>query len=67
MVTYDVIAVALYMQASDREVLRCLLDGLQWRRDPSLRLKVAGKSGISQARIRLDWPFDKLRSCAPAR
>ena len=63
---YDVIALALYMQASYREVLRCLLEGLQWLRDPSVLLKVAGKSGISQARTRRGWPFDKLRSAAPA-
>src|SRR6202012_5047236 len=65
-VMYYVIALALYMQASYREVLRCLLEGLQWLRDPALPLKVAGKSGISQARTRLGWPFDKLRSAAPA-
>jgi Insertion element 4 transposase N-terminal len=65
-VMYDVIALALFMQASYREVLRCLLEGLQWLHDPATPLKVAGKSGISQARTRLGWPFDKLRSTAPA-
>lgn len=54
-VIYYVIALALYMQSSYREVLRCLLEGIQWLRDPSLNLKVAGKSGISQARTRLGW------------
>jgi Insertion element 4 transposase N-terminal len=54
-VMYYVIALALYMQASYREVLRCLLEGLQWLHDPSVLLKVAGKSGISQARTRLGW------------
>jgi hypothetical protein len=54
-VMYYVIALALYMQASYREVLRCLLEGLQWLLDPSASLKVAGKSGISQARTRLGW------------
>jgi hypothetical protein len=54
-VVYYVIALALYMQASYREVLRCLLEGLQWLLDPSASLKVAGKSGISQARTRLGW------------
>src|SRR6201987_380733 len=54
-VMYYVIALALYMQASYREVLRCLLEGLQWLRDPVTPLKVAGKSGISQARARLGW------------
>jgi hypothetical protein len=50
-----VIALALYMQSSYGEVLRCLLEGLQWLRDPSARVRVAGKSGISQARTRLGW------------
>jgi hypothetical protein len=54
-VMYYVIALALFMQASYREVLRCLLEGLQWLRDPAVPFKVAGKSGISQARTRLGW------------
>jgi hypothetical protein len=41
------------MQSSYREVLRCLLEGVQWLLDPSAMVKVAGKSGISQARTRL--------------
>jgi hypothetical protein len=52
-VVYYVIALALYMRSSYREVLRCLLEGVQWLLDPSSALKVAGKSGISQARSRL--------------
>jgi hypothetical protein len=54
-VVYYVIALALYMQSSYREVLRCLLEGVQWLRDPSAGVRVAGKSGISQARTRLGW------------
>ena len=54
-VVYYVIALALYMQSSYREVLRCLLEGVQWLRDPSAGVRVAGKSGISQARTRLSW------------
>ena len=50
---YYVISLALYMQSSYREVLRCLLEGLQWLSDPSARPRVVGKSGISQARTRL--------------
>jgi hypothetical protein len=50
---YYVIALALYMHAPYREVLRCLLEGLRWLLGPAARLKVAGKSGISQARARL--------------
>jgi hypothetical protein len=52
-VVYYVIALALYMRSSYREVLRCLLEGVQWLLDPSAVVKVAGKSGISQARNRL--------------
>ena len=54
-VMYYVIALALYMQASQREVLRCLLEGIRWLVGPEKRLKVTGKSGISQARSRLGW------------
>jgi hypothetical protein len=60
-VIYYVIALALYMQSSYREVLRCLLEGIQWLRDPSAAIKIAGKSGISQARTRLSWePVKRL-------
>jgi len=52
-VVYYVIALALYMRSSYREVLRCLLEGLQWLKAPGTRINVAGKSGISQARTRL--------------
>lgn len=54
-VVYFVIALALFMQASSREVLRCLLEGLQWLLGPPATIKVTGKSGISQARTRLGW------------
>ena len=54
-VTYYVIALALYMQSSYREVLRCLLEGIQWLRTPAADIHVTGKSGISQARTRLGW------------
>jgi Insertion element 4 transposase N-terminal/Transposase DDE domain len=52
-VVYYVIGLALYMRSSYREVLRCLLEGVQWLLNPSAPVKVAGKSGISQARTRL--------------
>jgi hypothetical protein len=52
-VVYYVIALALYMRSSYREVLRCLLEGVQWLLNPSTQVKVAGKSGISQARTRV--------------
>lgn len=54
-VVYYAIALALYMQSSYREVLRGLLEGVQWLLDPAVTLKVAGNSGISQARTRLGW------------
>ena len=54
-VVYYVIALALYMQSSYREVLRCLLEAVVWLSDPSAKIRVAGNSGISQARTRLGW------------
>lgn len=60
-VVYYVIALALYMHSSYREVLRCLLEGIQWLLGPGAVVKVAGKSGISQARTRLGWkPIQQL-------
>jgi Insertion element 4 transposase N-terminal/Transposase DDE domain len=54
-VMYYVIAQALFMQVSQREVLRCLLEGVRWLFGPKSSIKVTGKSGISQARTRLGW------------
>jgi hypothetical protein len=54
-VVYYVIALALFMQVSYREVLRCLLEGLTWLLGPRRAVKITGKSGISQARRRLGW------------
>jgi len=54
-VVYYVIALALFMQVSYREVLRCLLEGLAWLMGPGQEVKISGKSGISQARTRRDW------------
>jgi hypothetical protein len=60
-VVYYVIALTLYMQVSYREVLRCLLEGIRWLLGPEWEVKVAGKSGISQARTRLGWePLKQL-------
>jgi len=57
---YYAIAVALYMGASTREVLRCLLEGLRWLWGAEA-VRVAGKSGISQARTRLgEAPLRRL-------
>src|SRR5438270_9019418 len=49
---YYAIALALYAGAGTREVLRCLLEGLRWLWGAEA-VRVAGKSGISQARTRL--------------
>jgi len=54
-VVYYVIALALYMQVSYREVLRGLLEGVQWLQGAAVEPKVAVRSSISQARIRLGW------------
>lgn len=60
-VVYYVIALALFMQVSYREVLRCLLEGLEWLAGPHGRLKVTGNSGISQARRRVGAePLERL-------
>ena len=50
---YYAMALALYADASTREVLRCLLEGVRWLGDPDTRAEPAGWSGISQARTRL--------------
>src|SRR5277367_260942 len=50
---YYVIALALYREASCREVLRCLLEGLQFLKGSLTPIEPTGKSGISQARSRL--------------
>jgi hypothetical protein len=61
LVVYYVLALSLYMQVSSREVLRCLLEGIKWLLGPDAEVKVAGKSGISQARTRLGWePLRRL-------
>ncbi len=60
-VVYDIIALALYRQVSSREVLRCVLEGLQWIAGPTQVVRVTGNSGISQARTRLGWrPLQQL-------
>jgi Insertion element 4 transposase N-terminal/Transposase DDE domain len=57
---YYAIALALYMTASTREVLRCLLEGLRWLWGAEA-VRVAGRSGISQARTRLgEAPLRRL-------
>jgi hypothetical protein len=50
---YYVIALALYMQSSYGEVLRCLREGLVWLFGRAAVGKIAVKSAVSQARTRL--------------
>jgi len=52
-VMYYVIAMALFMHVSCREVLRCLLEGVRWLFGSMVDIQVAGRAGISQARTRL--------------
>ena len=60
-VVYYAIALALYMEVSYGEVLRCLLEALRWLRAPGEKLAVTGKSGISQARRRVgSAPLERL-------
>jgi hypothetical protein len=50
---YYVLALALYMEVSYGEVLRCLLEGLEWLGFSTRGLRQTGRSSISQARQRL--------------
>jgi hypothetical protein len=53
-VFYYVIALALFSQVSYGEVLRCLVEGLGWLGDSSVRrIRCTGRSAISMARSRL--------------
>src|SRR3954471_1498008 len=57
---YYAVALALHTTASTREVLRCLSEGLRWLWGAEA-VRVAGKSGISQARTRLgEAPLRRL-------
>ena len=60
-VVYYVMALALYMQSSYKEVMRCLLEGVSWLMDKAEPPKIVGESAISQARTRLGWePIQQL-------
>ncbi len=50
---YYVIALGLFMAVSTGEVLRSLVEGLQWLGGASTKMKIAGKAAISRARTRL--------------
>jgi Insertion element 4 transposase N-terminal/Transposase DDE domain len=51
-VVYYTIALGLFMAVSTREVLRCLVEGLEWLGKLG-SVRIAGKAAISQARTRL--------------
>jgi|SRR5690349_175182 len=53
LMVYYVLALALYMEVSYGEVLRCLLEGLEWLGFSTRGLRQTGRSSISQARQRL--------------
>lgn len=58
---YYSIALGLFMRTSCREVLRWLLEGIQWLLGPGNECRVAGRGGISEARERLGWePLQQL-------
>lgn len=57
---YYVIALGLYMEVSYREVLRCLLEGLQWLKGKHPEARVVAPSSITQARTRLGWEAVRL-------
>ena len=52
---YYVIALGLYSEVAYREVLRCLLEGLQWLQGEHPEPRVVAPSSITQARERLGW------------
>jgi len=52
-VVYYSIAMALHMHVCCKEVLRCLLEGIRWLMGRDFKIKVTGRGGISQARIRV--------------
>ena len=59
-IVYFVMILGLFREASHTEVLRCVYEGLQWLFGPRC-IKIAGKSGISQARTRVGWqPLKRL-------
>ena len=58
---YYVIALALYMEVSYGEVLRCLVEGLKWLGQPVKHLRQTSRVGISKARTRLGFePMQRL-------
>ena len=67
-VMYFAVCMPLYSKVAIREILRCMLEGMNWLNFSLFKTIVAGKSAISQARKRLgEEPlkilFDKV--CKP--
>ena len=68
LVTYYVMAMALFSQAGYEEVMRSLVEGLAWESGWRQRWKVPSQPAISQARARLGpEPLAQLfaRACVP--
>jgi hypothetical protein len=68
LVTYYVLAMALFSQASYEEVMRNLVEGLAWESGWRQQWRVPSKSAIFQARARLgSEPLEALfaRGCVP--
>ena len=61
-VVFYAIALALFMHSSYREVLRCLLEGVQWLMDPSASIKVWPASRESRRRARV-WGGNRCSNC----
>ncbi len=59
LMVYYVMGLGMWMGASCREVLRCLLMGVQWLWGSEPGYKITGKSGITQARKRRGWEVMK--------
>ena len=57
---YYVIALGFYSEVSYREVLRCLLEGIQWLQGKHPEPKVVAPASITQARERLGWEVVRL-------
>jgi len=64
LVVYCVIAWAIFMQKNYEEVLRGVLEGFQWLASSGSRVKIAGHSGILQARNRLGVALDGSRGAS---
>jgi hypothetical protein len=62
LMVYYVMGLGMWMEASCREVLRCLLMGVHWLLGSEQRYKVTGKSGITQARQRFGMGSDEDHS-----